>query len=107
MRRRVSIFWMMGIAIASAIAATAIHVHFDADLWAARIRVSTGSHIAQTPCGPIEYGQAGAGPPVLMIHGAGGGFDQSLTVAGPLIRAGFTVIAPSRFGCGEAFLKSQ
>jgi len=57
-----------------------------------------GSQIVQTPCGPIEYALAGSGPPLLMIHGAGGGFDQGLKFGAPLARAGFTVIAPSRFG---------
>jgi 2-hydroxy-6-oxonona-2,4-dienedioate hydrolase len=33
-----------------------------------------------------------------VIHGAGGGFDQGLELAQPLIDAGFRVIAVSRFG---------
>jgi pimeloyl-ACP methyl ester carboxylesterase len=40
----------------------------------------------------------GEGPAVLVIHGAGGGFDQGLDIGDGLIRAGFRVIAPSRFG---------
>jgi pimeloyl-ACP methyl ester carboxylesterase len=35
---------------------------------------------------------------VLLVHGAGGGFDQGLSLGAPLVQAGFTVIAPSRFG---------
>jgi pimeloyl-ACP methyl ester carboxylesterase len=65
---------------------------------AARARVSTGSHIAVTSCGPIEYSVAGEGPTVLVVHGAGGGFDQGLDIGDGLVRAGFRVIAPSRFG---------
>jgi pimeloyl-ACP methyl ester carboxylesterase len=61
-------------------------------------RVSTGSEIAATRCGPIEYAVRGEGPPVVMVHGAGGGFDQGLEVGGALARAGFRVIAMSRFG---------
>jgi pimeloyl-ACP methyl ester carboxylesterase len=34
----------------------------------------------------------------LSVHGAGGGFDQGLELADPLARAGFRVIAVSRFG---------
>src|SRR6185312_9519174 len=34
----------------------------------------------------------------LMVHGAGGGFDQGLEFGAPVVRAGFRVIAPSRFG---------
>jgi pimeloyl-ACP methyl ester carboxylesterase len=35
---------------------------------------------------------------VLVVHGAGGGFDQGLELGEGLARAGFRVIAPSRFG---------
>jgi 2-hydroxy-6-oxonona-2,4-dienedioate hydrolase len=45
-----------------------------------------------------EYAIAGEGEPILVIHGAGGGFDQGLDLAAPLTRAGFRVIAVSRFG---------
>jgi len=64
----------------------------------ARERISAGSRIVETPCGPIEYGVAGDGPPVLVVHGAGGGFDQGLEIASPLVRSGLRVIAMSRFG---------
>ena len=68
------------------------------DIRQARQRISTGSAIADTPSGPIEYATAGDGPPVLVVHGAGGGFDQAMYMAAPLVRGGFRVIAPSRFG---------
>jgi 2-hydroxy-6-oxonona-2,4-dienedioate hydrolase len=48
--------------------------------------------------GPQEYADVGDGPPLLMIHGTGGGFDQGLLFARRLIQQGFRVIAPSRFG---------
>jgi pimeloyl-ACP methyl ester carboxylesterase len=35
---------------------------------------------------------------MLMVHGAGGGFDQGLDFARTLLPAGYRVIAPSRFG---------
>lgn len=57
-----------------------------------------GSRLLQTSFGTIEYAVAGEGPPVLVIHGAGGGFDQGLEFAAGLVRNGFRVIAPSRFG---------
>jgi 2-hydroxy-6-oxonona-2,4-dienedioate hydrolase len=68
------------------------------DIGRAYDRVATGSQIAQTRCGPIEYAVAGAGPPVLVVHGAGGGFDQGLELGDSLARSGYQVIAPSRFG---------
>lgn len=68
------------------------------DLAVEQARVSSGSRLAETACGPIEYADAGNGPPVLVIHGAGGGFDQGLELAQPLVASGFRVIAVSRFG---------
>jgi pimeloyl-ACP methyl ester carboxylesterase len=68
------------------------------DIRRARERISAGSRIVETPCGPVEYAFVGDGPPVLVVHGAGGGFDQGLEIASPLIRSGFRVIAMSRFG---------
>ncbi|MFL6713993.1 MAG: alpha/beta hydrolase [Sulfurifustis sp.] len=67
------------------------------DIRRARERATTGSQIAQTPCGPIEYAAAGSGPPVLIVHGAGGGFDQGMSF-GRELADHFHVIAPSRFG---------
>jgi hypothetical protein len=45
------------------------------------------SKFVNTPCGVIEYADVGTGPVILAIHGAGGGFDQSLDVASDLIAA--------------------
>jgi 2-hydroxy-6-oxonona-2,4-dienedioate hydrolase len=64
----------------------------------ARARVATGSTLFEGRFGAMEYATAGHGPPCLMIHGTGGGFDQGLAFAAPLADAGWTVIAPSRFG---------
>ena len=71
---------------------------YRADIQQARDRVLSGSQIASTSCGPIEYAVAGDGPPVLVVHGAGGGFDQGLDFGAPLVEQGFRVIAMSRFG---------
>jgi len=75
-----------------------VHAEYRRDIEATRARVATGATVARTACGPIEYAVAGDGPPVLMVHGSGGGFDQGLAFAAPLVKAGFKVIAPSRFG---------
>jgi pimeloyl-ACP methyl ester carboxylesterase len=81
----------------SGVAAGAYAV-YRRDLRAAHARVSAGSRLARTDFGPIEYGTMGDGPPVLFIHGAGGGFDQGLAFSEPLARKGFAVVAMSRFG---------
>ena len=74
------------------------YASYRRDIRQARMRVCEGSEIAHTACGPIEYGTRGDGPPVLVVHGAGGGFDQGLEAAGSLAESGFRLIAMSRFG---------
>jgi pimeloyl-ACP methyl ester carboxylesterase len=73
-------------------------IEYRREIGPARQRVSTGSRIVQTPCGQIEYAQAGDGPPILIVHGAGGGFDQGLDSVEPFVQAGYRIITMSRFG---------
>lgn len=75
-----------------------IFFYYQRDVHRAHDRVSTGSQMVETPCGPIEYAVTGNGPPVLIVHGAGGGFDQGLDFSRALVERGFRVIAMSRFG---------
>lgn len=75
-----------------------IFFKYHRDIRRTRERISAGSRIIETVCGPIEYGIAGDGPPVLAVHGAGGGYDQGLEIAGLLAQSGFRIVAMSRFG---------
>ena len=68
------------------------------DLAEARARISQGSALAETAFGPIEYASLGEGPAVLVVHGAGGGFDQLLDMTHEIADAGFRAVAMSRFG---------
>ena len=68
------------------------------DMQRARARIATGSRVASTACGPIEYAESGSGPTVLVVHGAGGGFDQGLEFGRAIATMGYRVIAMSRFG---------
>lgn len=80
-------------------AAAAIYGLYRRDISRARERVAAaGSRVIETRCGRIEYAEAGSGPPVLVVHGAGGGFDQGMDFGEPLAAKGFRVIAVSRFG---------
>ena len=79
-------------------AASLVYLRYDAALDRAREVVNRGGLVAETSAGPIEYVEAGAGAPLLSIHGAGGGYDQGLANAAGLVGEGFRVIAPSRFG---------
>lgn len=67
-------------------------------LQASRQRVAKGSQVIQTRFGQLEYAIGGNAPPLMMLHGTGGGFDQGLNFAAGIIRRGYRVIAPSRFG---------
>lgn len=54
--------------------------------------------LVQTRHGVIEYVSWGEGPPVLVVHGAGGGFDQGRLLARAIGGEGFRWISISRFG---------
>lgn len=61
------------------------------------------SNLAPTRHGMIEHAIWGEGPPVLLVHGAGGGFDQGRLLAEALGGNGFMWISVSRFG----YLRSE
>lgn len=82
---------------AALLAGGAVHRSFRVDLRAARERLAGRSRIVATRFGALEYAEEGAGAPVVMVHGTGGGFDQGLEFAAPLAGR-FRVVAPSRFG---------
>jgi pimeloyl-ACP methyl ester carboxylesterase len=88
----------LGLAAAALGGGTGVWADFAADLRAQRARVSRGSQILPSRFGQIEYAAVGQGAPVLVAHGAGGGFDQVIAAAGRLRAAGYHIIAPSRFG---------
>jgi pimeloyl-ACP methyl ester carboxylesterase len=81
-----------------AAAVVAVYLDYRREMDRALERISSGSRLAQTPCGPIEYASEGEGRPVLIVHGAGGGIDQGMDAARALAAAGFRVVAMSRFG---------
>lgn len=88
-------------AVALALAATGagwLRSRYARDLQAAAVAAAAGSRMVATACGPIEVQEAGAGSPLLVIHGSGGGHDQGMAFARPLAAQGLRVIAMSRFG---------
>ena len=94
--------WLLAAALATAsvltIAVLWIAWRFDGDMQAASARAAHGSTLVNTPCGAIEYQEAGTGAPLLMVHGSGGGHDQGMAFAAKLVQSGIRVIAVSRFG---------
>jgi len=85
---------------AVAVAATLIVVSIACmrDIRRAYERIRGRSTVVPSPYGDIEFTQGGAGLPVLMIHGSGGGFDQGELLVEALLGDRFHWIAPSRFG---------
>lgn len=63
-----------------------------------RAELAAERSLAATRHGPIEYVSWGEGPPVLVIHGAGGGFDQGRLLAEAMGGDAHRFIAVSRFG---------
>jgi pimeloyl-ACP methyl ester carboxylesterase len=89
-----AVFGLLLIVVAGAVL---LYLRFQQDMRAAEERVASGSRLAETACGLIEYSEQGEGRPVLVLHGAGGGYDQGLLTADQL-GENLRVIAPSRFG---------
>jgi pimeloyl-ACP methyl ester carboxylesterase len=88
---------LIGLSIVAA-AAGIVYAAFQHDLSGARARLAGRSEVVETPFGAVEYARVGKGDPVLVVHGAAGGFDQALEMAGGLSPRGYELIAPSRFG---------
>ncbi|NPE31475.1 alpha/beta hydrolase [Methanococcoides sp. SA1] len=60
--------------------------------------MNTNSNILKTEYGDIEYAVQGEGTPVLMIHGAGGGYDQGLWLGKVFFGNDYKFISVSRYG---------
>jgi pimeloyl-ACP methyl ester carboxylesterase len=75
-----------------------VYASYRDDIRKAYQRISTGSKMIHTDCGSIEYATLGEGPPILVLHGTSGGWDQGIGAARGLVQHGFKIIAPSRFG---------
>ena len=86
------------LAVLLVVGALSIWWRFDKDIGLASARSAQGSTLIATRCGAIEVQQAGAGLPLLVVHGSGGGHDQGMAFAGTLAQRGIRVIAMSRFG---------
>ncbi len=95
---------MIGIMIVSVflsiivVAVALTYPRYHREMNAARVRLSEGSQMIQTRSGQIEYADSGDGYPVLVIHGAGGGYDQGIFLARTFLGDNFRWIVPSRFG---------
>jgi len=80
------------------VASAGVYAMFVRDIAGARARLVGRSKTVETSFGTLEYAVLGEGDPILAIHGAGGGFDQGIDMAGAVVGQGYQLIAPSRFG---------
>ena len=71
---------------------------FRNQMKAANERIKNESKVLETKYGNMEYAVRGQGKPVLLIHGAGGGFDQGLWLGQICLDETYQFIAPSKFG---------
>lgn len=85
------------LAAAASAAGLVAYSRYRSELRALRDRADSCSTIAETSSGEVEYAETGEGEPMLVIHGAGGGYDQGLLIAADFGKD-HRVITPSRFG---------
>lgn len=53
-----------------------VYSQYQRNMSLAYQRISSDGKIIETTYGPIEYTEFGEGAPMLIVHGAGGGYDQ-------------------------------
>jgi 2-hydroxy-6-oxonona-2,4-dienedioate hydrolase len=80
------------------VATGGVYAIYARDMKAARARLVGHSQTIQTSFGTLEYAVMGEGEPMLVVHGAEGGFDQGIDMTGAMAGRGYRLIAPSRFG---------
>jgi 2-hydroxy-6-oxonona-2,4-dienedioate hydrolase len=96
-KKRLKRFILGSVALAVVIPGGLIYRQYRHDMSLAYQRISSGGKTIETACGPIQYTEFGDGAPMLIVHGAGGGYDQGEYFA-KLIGGNYHWIAPSRFG---------
>jgi pimeloyl-ACP methyl ester carboxylesterase len=89
---------LRGIAIGLITAVVLISAAYLWDMNRAYERIHGKSMVIPSPYGDIEYTEGGSGPPVLVIHGSGGGYDQGELLVQAVMGEQFHWITPSRFG---------
>jgi pimeloyl-ACP methyl ester carboxylesterase len=94
MLRRISC-WIAIVLIAAVVWAVVIYLR---DMHRAYERIRGKGAVIPSPYGNIEYTEGGSGPPALVIHGSGGGYDQGELLARAVLGEQFHWITPSRFG---------
>lgn len=92
---RIILIWVLIGVFVLVVIASAIYIR---DIRRNYKRVHDKGTVIPSPYGDIEYTVGGSGPPVLVIHGSGGGWDQGEILAHAVLGNEFQSIVPSRFG---------
>lgn len=98
MKRRRWRWVALSAAVATIAGVAAVYAAYARDMRAIRARLASGSQVIETGRGPMEFAAWGDGPVVLVVHGAGGGYDQGVLIAKAFGGEGFRWISVSRFG---------
>ncbi len=90
--------WFTIVLAALLFASAAVLYLYSRDMRDINQRIVAGSAIVETRHGAVEFSSRGSGPAVLVVHGAGGGYDQGSLL--PLVFGGdgYRWISVSRFG---------
>ncbi len=75
-----------------------IYVLYALDMRQINQRVAAQSQTMETRHGVVEFTSWGTGPAVLVVHGAGGGYDQGRLIPQTFAEGGYRWISVSRFG---------
>jgi 2-hydroxy-6-oxonona-2,4-dienedioate hydrolase len=87
------------VTLGAAVAVTVlIYALYARDMRQINQRVSAQSQSAETRHGTIEFASWGGGPAVLVVHGAGGGYDQGRLIPQAFAGGEYRWISVSRFG---------
>ena len=88
-------YFLASVALGLAVSACLVAWRFSVEIEHARARARAehADVVVATRCGAIEYQEAGAGVPLLAVHGSGGGHGQGMAFARPLTRRGIRVMA--------------
>ena len=94
LRRRLAIT-LAGVIV---LALGAINLAYRRDMDSIERKLFADSQVRPIRHGSLEFTTWGKGPAVLVVHGAGGGYDQGVLIAKAFGGESFRWIAPSRFG---------
>jgi 2-hydroxy-6-oxonona-2,4-dienedioate hydrolase len=89
---------LLSLVVLLALGATGTYAIYRSELRNIVDELAASSEVVETRHGALEYVSWGEGPTVLVVHGAGGGFDQGRLIAEAFGGAGYRWIAVSRFG---------